>query len=360
MPIIRQLQDDEERRKRMQGQPTMAGAVGPSAPAAPAQQALGGPSGPTSVQGSNHINIQDYLKANEGQGNKMADKIGIESQAAGVRGAQPVQNQYVQGLASAPRPQNAATGPAGLSSKTPTYLEGQAETDAAAAVSRKAGLAGTSGGQKELLDQAYGSGRSSGESDFDNALMGGTGGGSRLGDLNKKYAGLSSWVQADQAGTAARATERASALDDHKRINDAQWASFNKRGYGSENVDNGPNNVGLDTGPNAVNPQNWGRYSNSLDPAISLDHRPSYSEWLAMGKGPLNRGAGEYWQNNMAHQGGDGGISEDIFSQMTDAEVMEMMNIASAGGTTKTDNAESDKGKDEFTARMKAKYGKKA
>jgi hypothetical protein len=335
MPIFKPLKpaaQDDEKRSPFDRPQVMAGSRGPSAPnvaaqaQAPAQQAMGGQ---TSVQGGNFVNIQDYLKANEGQGKQMSDRVagGIESQASGIRATQPVQNRYIQGLASAPKPQNTATEALGISSRTPSYLEGQAELDAAGEVSRKADLAGTAGGQTELLDQAYGKGRSSGEADFDNALMGGGGGGTKLGELNKKYAGLSSWLQADRAGAASRANEKAAGEEDRRRFQAGEMEEFYRQHPsarpGFENTDNGPRGRGIG-GPTAR--ERIGDY-----------------ESFAAGTNAANIQSGNNWFRS--------NVSEKLYNSLSD-EDLEMLQktVAAAGG-------ERDGSVNNLLATLSKKYG---
>ncbi len=147
---------------------------------APAQQSQA----PTSVPGGNFVNLQDYLKANEGQGKAMADKV-----VGGVR----EQADKATGLGSM------TVSPMGQAQQTIPDSGRRAgmTMDAARNAESGAGLAQTQGGREQLLNQAYGSGRSQGESNLDNALMG-QGAGGRLEQLKGQYGGLAAHLGAQQ------------------------------------------------------------------------------------------------------------------------------------------------------------------
>lgn len=204
-----------------------AGAVGVDAPGA-AQ-----PQGQTSVPGSQHINIGDYLRANEGQGAKMADKLagGLDAKAAPIAGAVGPLKAVAPGQGPAGvLDMGAGQGAAATAAMTPpghtpapAPLRGQAELDRANEVTADAKLLGTDGGRQELLDKAYGSGRTGGEAAFDNALMGG-GAGGRLAELSKKYSGLAERVSGSQAWSKQADEGNAAIADDARRLGESKAA----------------------------------------------------------------------------------------------------------------------------------------
>ncbi len=204
-----------------------------------------GAGAPSSIQGGNFINLQDYLNANQGQGKGMADKAigGLEAKASRIagsdpnvqteiRGAKTAQQMAGQSVANAARSAMAGRGQAALAGQMPTaappaYLQGEAEATAAQEVSDAAKMAAREGGQEALLDKAYGSGRSQGESDFDNALMGASGQQNRFQELSKKYSGVSDMVQGrNQLAADGLAQRNAEAVeervDNQRQRRDAQ------------------------------------------------------------------------------------------------------------------------------------------
>src|SRR5262245_14242405 len=87
MAIIRKpMSMDEDEPKLYGGGVRAGGAVGSAAPVAGAPGAGAAPSspgGPSSAPGSNFINLQDYLKANEGYGKKLTDQVAGSVERAG-------------------------------------------------------------------------------------------------------------------------------------------------------------------------------------------------------------------------------------------------------------------------------------
>ncbi len=197
MPYLRRPEDDQQQLDTgmsgtLRSGGSGAAAGGGAAPGSPSQQA------PSSVAGGNFVNLSDYLKANEGQGQAMADKVtgGIQADA-----------DKATGLGSQ------TLNPSGPSAMLGTGLAQKQGAQMQAAQNAESGakLAGTEGGREQLLNKAYGSGASQGESNFNNALLG-SGSGGKLGQLQGKYAGLSTYLgqqqQAQNAGLANSATVR--------------------------------------------------------------------------------------------------------------------------------------------------------
>ncbi len=334
MPLIKKLQsysDPEQDQKRRQMAP---GAGAPGIGAAPAtsapQQAQ---AGQTSVAGSQHVNLVDYLKANEGQGKQMADKVagGIEQGASKIAGAQPVKMNSalkLEGLGAPPK-QSHSTFKYG----DPGYLTGQAEQDAANKVSEQANLAATGGGQQQLLDKAYGSGRSQGEADFDNALMG-AGGGGRLQELTRKYGGLADWVREDQAGKAYRKSQMEMDAEDARRKAAALKGPGPNRtlGYGPNGESEGgdPNNVGVNPNKNREASGGYESFANGTNNGV-------------------NSGADWFRRN----------VPEALWNKLSDSELGELMDaIAELGGErTSMNYHQKSSPVDDIIAKLKSKYG---
>lgn len=254
MPFIRQQQapryglagDDKEQRKTLSFAGVMpapaAGTAAASAPSAPSAPAAAG--GLTTPSGSNYVNLADYVRANQGAGQALTDKVlgGANQQAAelkqgqgslgtkqlGVQRATPGTFQFTPGAPLVTQQRQQGGSP----------LAGQSAVEAAQRVEETGRLAGTMGGRAELLNQQFGKdagGYSQGENDLDNALMG-AGSGGRLEAAGKNFTGLTDMVRERQARQEAIAAqrdagerERAELEQLNQKQHDAEMAAEAKR-----------------------------------------------------------------------------------------------------------------------------------
>lgn len=191
MPFLRQQREDDPyaMKREQPGAAPPAGRPGLAGPAAATAAAPQAPGGPTSAPGG-FINLQDYLSANAGAGGAMAGKVAgsIEADAKRAAPGDAMKVQRPGALPNVVQGQDASIG----------WHQGQQQA-AADSAQQKAGLLGTPGGQTQLLDSLYGSGRTTGESNLDNALLGGGGGNSRMGELQSRYKNFSGYVRGNIA-----------------------------------------------------------------------------------------------------------------------------------------------------------------
>jgi hypothetical protein len=183
--------EDELKQRQLGAAPSATAPAGTgAAPSAPGAN--------TSAPGGNFTNLVDYVRANQGAAQGMADRVAgsIDRQAQGVTeradaaaAGKPMPRGGVGVGPGAPPPPAPGTPP--VDRQTADLASAQAAQD-------KAKLAGTMGGRSELLNQQYGGqGYGQGENDLDNALMGSASGG-RLEQLSQKYKGLTDYVRGKQ------------------------------------------------------------------------------------------------------------------------------------------------------------------
>lgn len=219
MPYIRPIREEDE--QQIQGAGGGVGSVTapqPGVQAAPAAQPGGGGGG------GRFVNLQDYVRANQGGAQKMASQVlgGIEKQGVGVGG-----------------PQAGRTGP-GAQAVAGNPLASMAKHDEmgqAQAVESKAGLLGSFGGQQELLRQEYGKqgGYSEGENLLDAALMGQVAGGD-IARVKNRFAGVSDYVRGRQARNDALAASLPPPINQYRTT---------QKGQIEATTDEGPRNKAI-------------------------------------------------------------------------------------------------------------------
>ncbi len=309
MALIRSPLQQEQDELDANGNPV--GVLGGGAPGeAPVGSA--GPTQPAAVapatkpnDGGGFVNLQDYLKANEGNGARMADKLDDPAQALG--------QGYQQAEAQTPaKPPDAWGNPAPGIQQDPSAFDasiahyGEQQGRAEGAAKEYGELVDEGTRKAKLEDQNKGRGYTQGESDLDNFLTG--------------QAASSEWQnQAQQFGTAARGAQTAQqgmidrkagateSVRAQKEIDDKAAAALKKQQEADRVA--AVHKANADQAADLTEKARW-------KTGTGFDHRPTNAELKTF----LNSNPGY----RMA--GGDT-LPESTQDRMTDEEVMQLAGL---------------------------------